>query len=188
MGSCVETSLDFSRMGIDCPSVTKCCCCIDLKNGTIALGLLTLVGSVIGFISGFFSLVYYSHHVKDDGHTFAQYISVVILVVISFLYIGASSILLYGIKKNEPHLLKFWIVLSIITLILDCGKIILSVVYMGLPDDAKPCDDGPCDYSKLVYYNLIVALTGLLIGIYFLISVVSFRNQLTEQVKSQGHA
>merc|ERR1712183_568667 len=123
----------------------------------LALGLLTLVGSVIGFISGFFSLVYYSHHVKDDGHTFAQYISVVILVVISFLYIGAPSILLYGIKKNEPRLLKFWIVLSVITLILDFGKIILSVVYMGLPDE-------PCDYSKLVYYNLIVALTGLIIG------------------------
>merc|ERR1712130_1088908 len=62
----------------------------------------------------------------------------VVLLIICILYVIVASLLIHGARKGKPGLLIPWVVLTAITFIYDCAKIIQTIVnywedpvYMG---------------------------------------------------------
>lgn len=101
--------------------LTSCCCCVPLRTGALAIGILYLVGGVLVFISSAFSLSTF-HSVPrrahtDDPNLNMVYSSAVILVKVSTIatlcfsifHILFNSMLIHGIRKQIRCLVLSWV-------------------------------------------------------------------------------
>jgi len=89
----------------------------------------------------------------------------VVLLIICILYVIVASLLIHGARKGKPGLLIPWVVLTAITFIYDCAKIIQTIVNY---------------WEDPVYMGQVCGLIGCHMGIasYLIVVVVFFWQQL----------
>merc|ERR1712142_23700 len=162
------------------PRVSNFLGCLDLKTGTIILGLVTLV-SAISF--AFYSLIFLvggvaitvvsqtSSTIKEKAGEDATkglmatgivwIVIVVVFLLISVLYIGIASALIHGARTGRPGLLMPWIVLTGVTLFLDVISMLVSLILLMIP----------ATIPTLIFFG---------VWVYFFLVVWSFRKELLE--------
>merc|ERR1712142_611128 len=165
----------MGRMVCPIPRVSSFLVCMDLKTGTIILGITNLVVAVIlAFLSLFLliadvGVTLFTQTSEDfkskaglsisQGVMYAEIFSIIILVVvllISVLYIVISSALIIGAKTGQPGFLFPWIILTCVSIFLDVIIILGSLISGFIP-------------------TVIIGLIFLGIGVYFFLVVWSFR-------------
>merc|ERR1711872_192485 len=129
------------------PRVSNFLVCMDLKTGTIILGIVNLVSAVT---LAFYSLIALAVGVgvtvaSQTSTTFKEkagedatkgfmavgivgIIVLVVLLLIAVLYLGIASALIHGARTGRPGLLMPWIVLTAVTLFLDVINILWSLI------------------------------------------------------------
>jgi len=106
---------------------TECCCGCSIKTGCLIIGWLGVVGGLLGCALYIAVLVLSQYVDRSDrfGNSFSQYetksntfymILFAIGIPCSIIHVTVSSILLYGISKGLPKLLKIWIVYGYVNL------------------------------------------------------------------------
>jgi len=169
-------------MGLSIPTVEKFCLCLELKTGTIILGVLNLIGCIIGAIVTIAMIVgmaFLTDHVsgvlKDDqvnqmfqesgfgvaaqGAGIVVWITIIVLFLICVFYIVIASLLIHGARTGRHGLLAPWLVLTGISMVLQVLNVVLRLIAMewGLAGST---------------------IVGLVIQGYLFVCVWSFRNYL----------
>merc|ERR1712025_1094526 len=133
-----EKSKKFT-MGI--PTVDKACIVFELKTGTIILGVINLIFSVIGTIAVLAMLIGYAvgsssirqalrENSSGDKQTIDAifYVTWIILLAICAFYIIIASLLIQGARTSRPGFLTPWLVLTGISMVLQVLKVISNFV------------------------------------------------------------
>merc|ERR1712083_854080 len=125
----------LSKM-VSLPKLANCCACISLKTGTLIIGFLNLIGSLI-FIPVSIALMAGTDAFVDQmrqmlgqsAHYDRQTIASGILIAGLILFVGAiiSSCLVHGARTRNISLMKPWIVLTAISLVLNIISMALSL-------------------------------------------------------------
>ncbi|XP_042876641.1 uncharacterized protein LOC122256202 [Penaeus japonicus] len=137
----------------------ECCGCMSLREGTITIGVLYLVFSLI--FEGL--LIYVVCH--DDLRDY-RVMAIVLLVIVSISTI-ALILLLFGAGKNRHGFILPWIIWESICVGLGVVGCIVSVFTVGA--------------------SALTSILSLGIRIYFLYVVVEFRKKLmAQEVNSQA--
>jgi len=168
------------------PVFAKCCFCINLRTGCIILGVLQIIGSLIGvgwsalYISisiptaidqykalnnmgGFGKLVAKEAGFVDvDTMERLLYTEVAIQLVMYIGYIIFGSMMVHGVRKSKGSLMTPWIVFSLVCLVLIIAQYIIKAIAV----------------SALLPSQLGGTIVGLLISIYFILCVRSYREEL----------
>merc|ERR1712098_285499 len=128
-------------MGI--PTVNKACIVFELKTGTIILGVINLIFSVIGTIAVLAMLIGYavgSNSIKQALHLQESssgdqgtidaifYVTWIILLAVCAFYIIIASLLIQGARTSRPGFLTPWLVLTGISMVLQVLKVIGSFI------------------------------------------------------------
>jgi len=176
------------------PTVDKFLFCCDLKTGTLIIGAINLgcalllgIFSLMGFGTMIFATIMVN--TSDDqkfSDTLANYgktedqgqadksmavanaalifsmIMMAIMCIICVGYVIVASMLIHGARTSKPGLLMPWIILTIVSLFYDVIRIIGFLI-------------------ALDFGHLGGSIVGMVIGIYLLICITSFRKQLLEE-------
>ncbi|KAL5292939.1 hypothetical protein ACFFRR_011609 [Megaselia abdita] len=154
------------------PCKVNWCCCYDLKNGTITLG-------VVGIIASSFFSILTSLQVLLAGN---EVHPIEILAITAMVLYGIISYLLvYGTNEKKPAFLLPWIVMNFMTIV---GVFIAVVMGLG-------CFIGfPHLYSsddKLWLAMMIIILLVILsLNVYFWIAVRSYHQDLRIEVQANS--
>jgi len=174
------------------PTVDKFLFCCDLKTGTLIIGAINLgcalllgIFSLMGFGTMIFATVMvntsddqkFSDTLANYGKTEGQsdksmavanaalifsMIMMAIMCIICVGYVIVASMLIHGARTSKPGLLMPWIILTIVSLFYDVIRIIGFLI-------------------ALDFGHLGGSIVGMVIGIYLLICITSFRKQLLEE-------
>merc|ERR1712212_1033 len=146
--------ISSSDLAMGFPRVEKACLVFDLKTGTIILGVLNLILCIIGTIACLAVLVGYSvasdevfdavveqhPEVGDlDGDVseaigIVVYVTVAIALAICVFYIIIASLLIHGARKGRPGFLTPWLVLTVISMLLQILEVISSLAFLEWGD------------------------------------------------------
>merc|ERR1712058_132968 len=145
------------------------------QTGTLIIGVLSVIGSVIGAIFGIMALIgsslitsgAYQYNGQGDHRAYAAagtmaIIVSVIMLIIYILYIAIASMLIHGARTEKPGLMLPWLILT--------GIYIVSIVFRVLQ-------------AFIFGKTWLLGITYLVIGavtFYLFLAVYSFRKQLQE--------
>ena len=156
----------------------KCCCCVDLRVGSIVI-------AIIGFVGGFGNL---GVSLKQDG---AEWSSICFAISQSV----ASGCLLYGAIKREKTPTLIYLAFEMVSIILLAIIIILTIIAMLAASSA--CQSSSIQMSPVlrpgdncadlnVGFAVVIAVYAafLALSIYFWICVHSFLKGLNGEQSS----
>jgi len=179
---------------VSLPKLSNCCLYASLKTGTLIIGALNLVGSVICILAticlmagstAFIDLMEQQldqsvpdlrNHIDNDrqGGQIAAWVSEagillfgVIMLVCSFFSIVISGCLVHGARTRNVCLMKPWIVLTKIGLILDLVNIVSAL-------------------WALAFVNAISDILVWVLGAYLFLVVWSFKSEIEEEEGGGG--
>merc|ERR1712179_691470 len=140
MGSLVSVVVAFLTMGQADPWLENCCFILDLKLGSVIIGIITLICGIIGtLVLGFFlPYLAFAFDSPRGPNTELQVfiVSYLCLLAISILYVVFSAILICGYKDSVSSSLP-WIFLTVVSLIL---QIVLTSIFGGLTGEIDPIE------------------------------------------------
>uniref|UniRef100_A0A1B6MUU8 Uncharacterized protein n=2 Tax=Graphocephala atropunctata TaxID=36148 RepID=A0A1B6MUU8_9HEMI len=126
-------------MGV--PQLNSCCCGCSLSTGSKIIGWLSLAGAVLAIfvLSGSLMLI---SHIEDSPDTpeakkLKPYIPVLkilfsLLIAVCVIAFVLAVILLKGVYEKKPKYLRFWVITSLVALVLDFGlKILVMFTFEG---------------------------------------------------------
>lgn len=186
----MERIAQTNNMGL--PVLEKFCFCLELKTGTIIVGILNLicaiilsivVGIALGVVSAASAPLFgnqdlaqlddtlrqvykkqgleYTENLKGTAESAAAWMIAVyaITLFICIGYLVLASLLIHGARKGNPKLLLPWLIFTIFSLVWNAVQIIGNFVAGR--------------------WNLAISgIVGMIIGIYIMICIWSFRKQL----------
>ena len=164
--------------------LSKCCCCVSLRVGSIILGVLGLIGGLIYMLVGTGVVGFAS---SDGGGGIAWF-----YIICGLLCLIAYGALLFGAIKYNGNAVRVYLVSSAICIVIGVlfGVIVLASIKSSDPVTSDPvfaddCASVPltkseCDMLKAVTIgmkaNQLVIST--LFGVYFWICIYSFYKEL----------
>ena len=163
--------------------IDRCCCC-SVKTGSIVLGALLLVGSVMNIGNSVSDILKGGNEVdwrEDLGFSIGQnrkfnnimfYFSLV-GVVLSFITIIISSLLIYGVSKENPKLIKPMVVF----LPLDSAIRLLFICFLSINIGLL--------HPLSLFVNFLMFF-GMIFDIFVLLCIYSHYQQLNE--RSNGYS
>eukprot|EP00099_Drosophila_melanogaster_P005355 NP_001246203.1 uncharacterized protein Dmel_CG43183 [Drosophila melanogaster] len=129
----------------------SCCCCVDLRIGTIAIGILHIIADILG---GTFVALFGESGIPDLGHT--------LFIIFVMLHILSCVFLIIGSIRLRSSWMLFYIIMTMIMavamLILIVSDVILAVCFWVMITYAIMFFI--CLYSWLVAYSFYAALGG----------------------------
>ena len=152
--------------------LTKCCCCVPLRSGSIVLSVLGLMGGVGMMLRGF----------SDWSN-----------VVSGILHILAYATLMYGCLKNHPTAVLVYLVLDALSIIfmIFIGILCIAAVPFMFPDLPDACvqlkyTTEQCDNLKAATIGFAASLfVGIaILNTYFWVCVFSFYKELKSGVNN----
>ena len=164
--------------------LSKCCCCIPLRTGSLIL-------AVLGIIRGFAYFGLFAH--------FRQWSSIV-MAILNLLSYGA---LLFGAFKYNARAVLICLILTLLAIILGVIFSILSIAYIEIliPELSSHCSEffqtlvgqfgivkqESCRQLKSTLIGTAAGpyIVGSLLNIYFWISNYGFYKELKEQSQKQ---
>merc|ERR1711994_139874 len=125
---------------VSLPKLANCCACISLKTGTLIIGFLNLIGSLIfipvsialmagkdAFVDQMRQMLGQSAHYDRQTIATGILIAGLILFVCAIIATIISSCLAHGARTRNISLMKPWIVLTAIGLVLNIISMALSL-------------------------------------------------------------
>jgi len=162
------------------PKVPNCCACASLKTGTLIIGSLNLVASVIGlliaigFMAGSTALGDVAEQWLDESvpgwredidrqaiQSGIFIVGVVILIAAIFSTV-ISGCLVHGARTRNVCLMKPWIIWTGISLILDTVNILKALVSLAIAD-------------------AISSILGWVLGAYLFLVVWSYKSEIEDE-------
>ncbi|XP_067011620.1 uncharacterized protein [Anabrus simplex] len=167
------------------PTVKQCCCGCSLKTGTIIIGVICVVGAVFGLI---YSIVKTSlfqlmtpemarqQNITEDGREVynlvmkAEKYTNIVAAVFEAIGLILSVLLIFATRRENPRLMKPWLICSIITMVLvEVLYLVIMIIFF-------------------LYVSLGAGVTVLfaaatygVVGAYMIIVVDSHRRELLDQ-------
>jgi len=129
-------------------TVTQCCCGCTLKTGSLIIGILCLIGSLIGTIQFSFGAVTYNHPALWYG------------AVVQIVMLIAAILLVHGARTEQASLVRVWVYIQSVITILQVINLVIVVI------------------TSFTIGNLISALLTIALCIYFIIVVRSYAIEL----------
>ncbi|XP_044729807.1 uncharacterized protein LOC123293152 [Chrysoperla carnea] len=158
------------------------CCCFSLRTGTLILGYLSLIGSVLGTIGSIIILSNTKKFVEDsleetkttqqltpeqlDAVVLVVQITAIVCLVVALIGGLISVLLLMGVYKEKPGLIKISVIVSVIGCVLTGLSCILYLIGSFA--------------SAAAFGNFISSLIGLALNVYFTMVIHSYRLELLE--------
>ncbi|XP_037716772.1 uncharacterized protein LOC119551481 [Drosophila subpulchrella] len=131
----------------------SCCCCVDLRIGTIVIGILHIIADILG---GTFIALFGESGIPDLGHT--------LFIIFMMLHILSCVFLIIGCFRLKSSWMLFYIIMTMIKIlamiILIISDVILVIWYPVLITYALMFF--LCLYFWLVAYSFYAALGGAL--------------------------
>ncbi|XP_052839539.1 uncharacterized protein LOC128254454 [Drosophila gunungcola] len=131
----------------------NCCCCVDLRIGTIIIGILHILADVLG---GTFVALFGESGIPDLGHT--------LYIIFMMLHILSCVFLIIGCFRLRSNWMLFYIIMTMIMalamLILIASDVILEIWFWVMITYAFMFFI--CLYFWLVAYSFYAALGGAL--------------------------
>jgi len=165
------------------PKLLSCCACASLKTGTLVIGSLGVVSSIIlllasiGFMAGsqaFIGLVVQLMDQSSPGQNFDQqtissgiFIFGVALLIAAIFSIVICACLVHGARTRNVCLMRPWINLTILGLVLDILNILKALISLSIPE-------------------IICSILGWVLGAYFFLVVWSFKKEIEDEVGAGG--
>ena len=137
--------------------LSKCCCCISLRTGSVILGVLGLIAAIVTLC--------YPVLVQNGGN-----------LTIGIIYFISHAFLLYGAVTNNYTAVLVYLVFTGIGIILDLIFGILALVSVGI---LVPGLANDCCYNEVDTLASVFIISGIL-NIYFWICCWSFYKELKE--------
>ncbi|XP_034832940.1 uncharacterized protein [Maniola hyperantus] len=131
-------------MAIRLPRLKKCCCCVPLRVGSLVIGYISIVFSLLSIGAVSFSLyrviVFVSTHEHDPvpDHTpeemtrIAQslYITHAYLLLVYLYYLIISLLLIVGVHMNKLIYMKTYFNSGLFLLVLALATVVVSTVFL----------------------------------------------------------
>merc|ERR1712168_1057084 len=105
----------LNKMGEERCTVTQSLCGCDLKQGSLAIGIVYLILGIIGLIGGI------------DGSAKGAGMSLVQLIV-QLLQCIICVLLILGVRKDNRRFIMIWVYVSIVTVVFSILGAILSII------------------------------------------------------------
>ncbi|XP_044728217.1 uncharacterized protein LOC123291851 [Chrysoperla carnea] len=158
--------------------VSSCCCCFSLRTGTLILGYLGGIVYTLVSLGIILSLPYIREEVEEEEKdesltpeelellvTWTKVVSIATLVV----YLGRiliSVLLLIGVYKEKPKLIKIYLIVAIIGVIIDLFPAVILLI-------------GCFSNTKLIG-AFISDLLAIALHVYFITVIHSHRMEIIE--------
>ncbi|XP_015591259.1 uncharacterized protein LOC107265884 [Cephus cinctus] len=108
-------------------ALKTCCCCIPLKEGTITIGILGIILSVINIITLFTTNI-------RNRIILIEYLDksvvVIILTINLIMTILISTLLIIGAIKRNIYLMLPWVILGIMCVVGLVGSVLYTVIML----------------------------------------------------------
>lgn len=115
------------------------CCCWDLPQGSMAVGIFFLVAAIIETCFGLLAIGYYDTFINlvkkqaGDQVDFSYvdrvvYGTLIAYILLGVIYIMICSLLIHGCRKENRCLMLPWIVLTSLQLVLSVVMLIMMAV------------------------------------------------------------
>ena len=149
--------------------LSKCCCCVPLRNGSIVLAVL---GILIGILIGIGSFA------KSGGFG--------LHIIVAIFYLLAYGALLFGAIKYNDKAVLFNLVLTAIIIVLEIvgAIIVLSSIETFVPELASCLSHMPesCDQIKAAAVGTAagICIVSSVLNGYFWVCNYSFYKELKE--------
>merc|ERR1712158_163257 len=164
-----EGSKHLSTKMVALGKLPNCCACISLKTGTLIIGSLSLVGSVIltlasiGFIASQQWVIDMVDQTGSQGLEPSQiFLFAVIMLVASILSILTCAALIHGARTRNVCLMGPYIISTGISLFLNIGNIIRAIA------------------SASSFPDIAFSIFCWLLSAYFFLVVWSYKKEITE--------
>jgi len=132
-----------------------CCCCFNLKNGSLIIATLAIIGSCLGLLSGINEALTHQNYDKfeflltDENLNFCgnetvckeyfEYFKSAYVPALVFIFVRnvisliSSSVLVHGIKKERPGLMIPYILLETVELVVGNFAVLILALLVGNP-------------------------------------------------------
>jgi len=160
------------------PKLLNCCACASLKTGTLIIGSLGVVASVIllivsiSFMAGSTALIGLWVEDPMDQEAISSEQSGIFIIGVGAL-LGSifstviTACLVHGARTRNVCFMKPWINLSVIELILNFFNIIRALTSLSIVD-------------------IICSILGWVLGAYFFLVVWNFKKEIEDEVGAGG--
>lgn len=158
------------------PILNSCCCCCTTRTGTLTLGILSLISSILSIVAIIFVLVTWDEIKRDlkkeypadaedlDKLFEVAFIALIVLAILLFFVMITASMLIHGVRKMRAGLLLPYLVLTVIGLVTSLA-LDISIMVSG----------------KQLVFGIIHIITNTLLGIYFFLVVLSHYQELKDR-------
>lgn len=110
------------------PTVSQFLCCCGLRTGALIIGWLQVISGLTGIAANCYILSNLKDYPADDSVYNTEELTIKYLVVfILFFIIGCM--LLTGVFKERPSLMRPWIILQTVSIIISLVSILIGVIY-----------------------------------------------------------
>lgn len=130
-------------MGIRLPLVKECCFCATLRTGSLIIGYLSIAVSVLSLLAWTGLIVVVSLFVKKNmnnpppGHSpedvrnasVILYVLYALKITLLLFYLSISIMLVVGVHKSKPLLMKYYFVAGMVNLLLSLLLIIVNFIF-----------------------------------------------------------
>jgi len=161
------------------PKLLNCCACASLKTGTLIIGSLGVVSSVIlllvsiSFMAGSTALFGLVEQLLDQSApgwrdmSSGIFIIGVGILIASIFSTAICACLVHGARTRNICLMRPWIILTVVELVLNIFNIIMALISLAIVD-------------------IICSILGWVLGAYFFLVVWSFKKEIEDEVGAGG--
>jgi len=162
------------------PKLLNCCACASLKTGTLIIGSLGLVGSVIlllffiGFMAGSTALIDLVEQLSEQAiSSSGSYDGVMRIwigaggVLSGILSIAICASLVHGARTRNVRLMTPWIRFGVMGLVCDIFNILYAFISLDI-------------------VNIVCSILGWVVGAYFFLVVRSFKKEIEDELGAGG--
>ncbi|XP_075977261.1 uncharacterized protein LOC142977317 [Anticarsia gemmatalis] len=147
--------------------LNNCCFCVELRTGSLIIGYLNLVGSILTTIAtgvglglgGYIIAEGDADHKKAGGVVVAVMALLLLLAIVNLIF---SVVLLIGIHKYKPGHVKAFVIFYGICIVLSAILLIVNLS-MGTP-----------------FKDVVSSFLQIFLGIYFLLVIRSYHKTMNE--------
>ncbi|XP_049875228.1 uncharacterized protein LOC126373216 [Pectinophora gossypiella] len=129
------------------PRISKCCCCFNLRTGSLLIGYVSLFISTLSMAAiswSLYAVVAYmrahKHEPELNGHppeevarvALSLYISHAYYLLVLMYYTVISVLLIVGVHRNRSLYLRYYFNSALVLLVLASALVVVSLVFFGV--------------------------------------------------------
>ncbi|KAI8431977.1 hypothetical protein MSG28_004506 [Choristoneura fumiferana] len=133
-------------MAFSLPVLTRCCFCCPLRIGALVIGYLSLFSSLMSLAGISTAIALVAKYVEQESQkpnpthrpedlaagALRIYITYAIYLVVYLYYFAISLLVVIGVHRNKPHLMKYYVNTGLFLLAMAVALVVVTVVFLGV--------------------------------------------------------